>query len=132
MQAPINEMIQHAEQALANAYAPYSKFPVAACIMTPEGKLFSGCNVENASFPLGACAETSAIGAMVTAGYHHIAEIVIIAKNLAICPPCGGCRQRIAEFADAKTRIHLCNQGVIQKTFTLAELLPEVFELSLT
>lgn len=130
MQANAQKMIQQAGKVLANAYAPYSNFAVAACLITPDQQIFTGCNHENASYALTVCAETAAIAAMVTAGYTQISEIVVMAKNQVICPPCGACRQRIAEFAKPTTLVHLCNKSSVQKTYTIAELLPQAFALS--
>jgi cytidine deaminase len=129
MQAYINAMLQEAEKMLAHSYAPYSRFPVAACIITPDKQFFTGCNIENASYSLSMCAEASAIAAMVSAGQRRIKEIVVLAKNVSICPPCGACRQRISEFAAPTTLIHLAGDGIIQKTLTLGELLPHGFSL---
>ena len=103
----------------AKAYAPYSKFKVGAAIRTPSGMIFAGCNVENAAYPQGACAETGAIAAMIAGGEARIAEI--------LCTPCGGCRQRIREFAGPETPIHVAGVEGIRKSFTLAELLPYSF-----
>jgi cytidine deaminase len=87
-----------------------------------------GANIENISFPQGWCAEPTAIGAMIMGGGSRIEEIVVIAEKLPLCTPCGGCRQKIAEFASADTRIYLCDDQGVQKTVTMAELLPYAFE----
>ncbi len=81
------------------AYAPYSKFAVGAAIRTPSGAIYTGCNVENVSYPEGCCAETSAIAAMVAAGGRRIAEVVVMGGGERLCTPCGGCRQKLREFA---------------------------------
>jgi len=110
-----------------NAYAPYSHFRVGAAILTPEGEIFSGCNVENAAYPQGACAEAGAIAAMVVGGRRQIAEILVIGDGEGLCTPCGGCRQRIREFAGAQTPIHVAGLQGARASFTLDELLPVSF-----
>ena len=125
----INIMREKAILAMKNAHAPYSNFPVGACIRTEDDQFFTGCNVENISYPLGNCAESSAIAAMVLAGYKKIAEIVVVAEKLKVCPPCGGCRQRILEFSTENTLVHLCSMEKLEKTFTILELLPLAFTI---
>jgi cytidine deaminase len=125
----IYEMFKRAHEAMQHAYAPYSNFPVGVCIRTNDDQLFVGCNCENASYPLGWCAESSAIGAMVSAGYTVIKDIVIMAKKKAICPPCGGCRQRIKEFATADTKVYMGDKNNIHMIMTIQELLPLSFKL---
>ena len=117
-----------ASSAAANAYARYSKFCVGAAILSSSGNFYSGCNVENISYPLGTCAEAGAIAAMINGGDNKIAEILIYADSKALISPCGACRQRIAEFASADTKIHLADKSGIKKTFTLEELLPHNFK----
>jgi cytidine deaminase len=116
-----------ARAAHGRAYAPYSRFKVGAALRTPSGAIFSGCNVENAAYPQGACAEAGAIGAMALAGELRIAEILVIGDGEGLCTPCGGCRQRIREFADAATPIHVAGPDGVRATFTLGELLPHAF-----
>ncbi len=124
---PLTELFKAAREARENAYAPYSHFKVGAAILTPEGEIFSGCNVENAAYPEGACAEAGAIAAMARAGRRRIAEILVIGDGKGLCTPCGGCRQRIREFAEAATRIHVAGLGGVRASFTLDELLPHAF-----
>jgi cytidine deaminase len=116
-----------ASAAMERAYAPYSKFPVGAAILAGNGRIYSGCNVENAAYPNGNCAETSAIAAMVLDGAQQIREIAVIGGGDLLCTPCGGCRQRIREFAAADTKIHVCGPEGLRRTFTRDELLPESF-----
>ena len=123
----IDEMIAKAKAAQANAYAPYSKFRVGACIRTPSGRLFAGCNVENAAYPQGQCAEAGAIAAMAAAGESRIAEVVVIGDGDGLCTPCGGCRQRLNEFAPPSAPVHVCGPEGVRKTITLGELLPLSF-----
>jgi cytidine deaminase len=120
-------LIAAALAARANAYAPYSRFAVGAAIRAEDGTLHAGANVENAAYPQTQCAEATAIGAMVSAGGRRIAEMVVLAEGEALCTPCGGCRQRIREFADRDTPIHLCGPEGIRRTVTLGELLPLSF-----
>jgi len=121
-------LFEAAKAAMARAHAPYSRFPVGAAILGEGGGVHAGCNIENASFPEGWCAETSAIAGMVMAGERRIKEVAVVAERLPRITPCGGCRQRLAEFGTAATLVHLCdsNAGVIE-TVTLADLLPLAF-----
>jgi cytidine deaminase len=116
-----------ARAAQAHAYVPYSRFPVGAAALAPSGAIYSGCNVENAAYPEGGCAETAAIAALVLAGERRIVEILVVGDGEALCAPCGGCRQRIREFADARARIHVAGPEGVRATFTLEELLPHAF-----
>jgi cytidine deaminase len=109
------------------AYAPYSRFKVGAAIRTPSGAVHVGCNVENVAYPEGTCAEAGAIAAMVAAGETVIAEIAVIADSPDPVPPCGGCRQKIAEFAAQDVKVTLCTTDGKAKVMTVAELLPGVF-----
>lgn len=120
-------MISLALEALQRAYAPYSRFPVGAVVRAASGRLYAGCNVENAAYPEGCCAETAAISAMVMGGETKIIEVVILGRGETLITPCGGCRQRLREFADEKTLIHLCGPEGIRKTVTVGELLPLSF-----
>jgi cytidine deaminase len=124
---PLAALFAAARAAQANAYAPYSRFKVGAALTTPGGVVFSGGNVENAAYPEGVCAETSAISAMALAGERRIVEICVVGDGDGLCTPCGGCRQRIREFADARTIIHVAGPEGVRKTFKLADLLPESF-----
>jgi cytidine deaminase len=110
-----------------NAYAPYSKFQVGAAIQTQNGTIYSGGNVENASYPVGVCAEASAISAMVNAGERAISAIVVMGEGAELVTPCGACRQRIFEFSIATTRIHIAGPEGIRRSFCLEELLPHAF-----
>ncbi|WP_076719765.1 cytidine deaminase [Motiliproteus sp. MSK22-1] len=116
-----------AQQAMAKAYAPYSGFKVGAVIEGSNGKFYSGCNVENAAYPQGCCAEASAISAMVIDGETSISAITVIGAGDSLITPCGGCRQRIREFAKDQTPIHLCSSTGVEKTLTLGDLLPLSF-----
>jgi cytidine deaminase len=122
------DLYEAAKKAMALCHAPYSKFPVGAAIRAEDGKIYTGANIENLAFPEGWCAETTAISHMVMGGAKKIVEIAVIAEKLALCPPCGGCRQRIKEFAGPDTMIYLCDEAGVGKTMTMNELLPHSFE----
>mgnify|MGYP000902003840 FL=1 len=126
-----HELFEAAREAMAFAHAPYSKFPVGAAIRAEDGKIYKGANIENLSFPQGWCAEPSAISAMIMGGAKKITELAVIAEKLALCPPCGGCRQKIAEFSSADTKIYLCDEAGVQKVMTMDELLPFSFKTEL-
>jgi cytidine deaminase len=121
------ELFASAAAAQAKAYAPYSRFKVGAALRTQSGAVYSGCNVENAAYPQGSCAEAGAIAAMALDGERRIAEILVIGDGDALCTPCGGCRQRIREFADPSTLIHIAGPAGVRAKFTLEELLPQSF-----
>ncbi len=122
-----DDLFNAARAVMANAHAPHSKLSVGAAIRSASGAIYAGCNVENASYPEGCCAETGAIAAMVAAGETAIAEIAIVAGRMPLITPCGGCRQRLAEFAGPEAKIHLCDAAGIVRTVTLGELLPQAF-----
>ena len=111
----------------ANAYAPYSGFQVGAAIKSEEGKIFVGVNVENAAYPEGTCAEAGAIAAMIAAGHTRIKEAYVVADCSSPVPPCGGCRQKIAEFADQDVIVTLATIAGEEEKLTVSELLPGVF-----
>ena len=113
-----------AKAAMAKCYAPYSKFPVGAAIRTEDGRVFSGGNIEVASYPEGWCAETTALGHYVMGGGGTIVEIAVIAERMAKVTLCGGCRQRLAEFAGPTVKVYLCDETGVAQTTTMAELLP--------
>jgi len=115
------------KEAMSKAYVPYSNYPVGALIVTDNGNTYSGCNVENASYPLGNCAEASAIASMVIGGEKKIKTIYVMTKNDEGGIPCGGCRQRIREFSDTSTQIMMCSPDGVQQRINLSELLPNSF-----
>ncbi|MBD1204524.1 MAG: cytidine deaminase [Rhodobacteraceae bacterium] len=120
-------LLAAATEVREKAYAPYSRFKVGAALRTTGGTVHVGCNVENVAYPEGTCAEAGAIAAMVAGGETRIAEILVIADSPEPVPPCGGCRQKIAEFAGQEVRVTLCTTDGKQKVMTVAELLPGVF-----
>jgi cytidine deaminase len=121
-------LIEAALAARARAYAPYSRFPVGAALRTEEGAIHAGCNVENAAYPQGTCAEAGAIAAMVMAGHRRIAEIVVAGGGEVPCTPCGGCRQKIREFAAPDLMVRMVDPtGRLLLATTLDALLPHSF-----
>lgn len=121
------DLAEAARAVRENAYAPYSNFQVGAALRTPDGQVFTGCNVENVAYPEGTCAEAGAIAAMCAAGGREIAEVYVIADSPQPVPPCGGCRQKLAEFAAASVRVTLATVDGDEKVMTVAELLPGAF-----
>ena len=119
--------IAETKEAMNKAYVPYSNYQVGALIVTKNGNTYSGCNVENASYPLGNCAEAAAIASMVLAGEKYIRMIYVMTKNDEGGIPCGGCRQRIREFSDENTQIMMCSPDGVQQRINLSELLPNSF-----
>ncbi|MBI2785278.1 MAG: cytidine deaminase [Legionella longbeachae] len=124
----IAKMITQALETLPHSYAPYYKFHVACCIRTDKDNLYTGVNVENSSYSLGVCAETSAISAMIAGGEQRIRSVVVLAKNNLLCAPCGACRQRFFEFSTPDTIIHLCNKDSLLRSLSMNELLPLAFD----
>ena len=121
-------LVESARAVRENAHAPYSKFKVGAALRAASGKVYQGCNVENVAYPEGTCAEAGAIAAMVAGGDTQIAEIAVIADSPKPVSPCGGCRQKIAEFARPDVKVTLATtDGIVQET-TVAALLPGSFD----
>ena len=123
----MTDLLGAALAARDHAYAPYSGYRVGAALRDGEGRIHAGANVENAAYPLGICAEAAAIAAMIAQGGRVIAEVLVGAEGGALVTPCGGCRQRIREFAEPATPIHLAEPGGVRRTVTLAQLLPMSF-----
>jgi cytidine deaminase len=130
------ELLDLAQAVRLSAYVPYSRFMVGAAIRTVDGSLYVGANVENAAYPEGWCAETSAIGAMIAAGVagdgRRIASVTVVADRVdggIVCTPCGGCRQRLREFSSADTKISCVDPTGEGETFTMAHLLPAGFSM---
>ncbi len=110
-----------------NAYAPYSQFKVGAAVLSEGGTIYAGCNVENIAYPEGTCAEAGAIAAMVAAGETKLTEVFVVADSKQPVSPCGGCRQKLAEFGGADTKVTLANLDGARVEMTMAELLPGAF-----
>jgi cytidine deaminase len=121
------DLFETALRARANAHAPYSGFKVGAALRSSDGRVFAGCNVENVAYPEGTCAEAGAIAAMVAAGARDIAEVLVVADSDPPVTPCGGCRQRLAEFAAPGVPVILAGlAGELART-TVGGLLPGAF-----
>ncbi len=120
-------LLQAATDVRLRAYVPYSRFKVGAAILSVEGNIHRGCNVENVAYPEGTCAEAGAIAVMIAAGDSRISEVCVIADSPEPVPPCGGCRQKLAEFADQDVVVTLCTTDGKSKRMTVADLLPGVF-----
>ncbi|KNY21859.1 cytidine deaminase [Methylobacterium sp. ARG-1] len=123
----LTALFEAARAVRERAHAPYSRFRVGAALRDERGTIHAGCNVENAAYPVGTCAEAGAIAAMIAGGGRRIAEILVCGDGAGLVTPCGACRQRIREFAGPDTPIHAAGPDRIAKTFTLAALLPESF-----
>ena len=124
----MEDLIKAAVAARQKAHAPYSKFYVGAAMRDEHGQIHAGANIENAAYPQGWCAECSAIAHLVMSGSKRITEVAVLGNGDALCTPCGGCRQKIREFAAGDVKIHCCTEaGVLLKSFTLDELLPASF-----
>ena len=123
------KLLEAANLVKNNAYAKYSNYKVGASIYSEKKQIYSSCNVENVSFPCGTCAEAGAIAAMIAGGDRVIKEILITSSGNELVYPCGACLQRIAEFSDETTQIHLANETQIVRTYQLKDLLPQQFSL---
>jgi cytidine deaminase len=124
------DLLDQARAVRENAHAPYSNFKVGAALRSASGAVFTGCNVENVAYPEGTCAEAGAIAAMCAAGEYEIAEIAVIADSPTPVPPCGGCRQKIAEFANAAVPVTLATIGGEAQVTSVSALLPGAFDAS--
>ncbi|WP_163272274.1 cytidine deaminase [Chelativorans alearense] len=123
------ELFKSAKAAMGRAYAPYSRFPVGAALRTETGAVHAGCNIENASYPEGWCAETTALGHMIMAGGGKVAEIAVVAEKMPKIMPCGGCRQRLSEFVTADAKLHLCDLDGVVETVPFSAVFPRAFGL---
>lgn len=124
---PSTELKNAARAVRENAHAPYSRFKVGAAILSASGKVFAGCNVENVAYPEGTCAEAGAIAAMVAAGETRLTEVYVVADSPNPVPPCGGCRQKLAEFGDGAVPVTMATTDGAERATTLGELLPGAF-----
>lgn len=125
---PPADLLAQARRLRRHAYAPYSRFKVGAALRAADGSIWAGCNVENAAYPQGWCAEASAIAALVGAGHRRIVEALVIGSSPRPCAPCGGCRQKLLEFATADLPVHICTASGRHQTVQLGALLPHAFE----
>ena len=120
-------LLQAATEVRENAYAPYSRFKVGAAVLGANGTIYRGCNVENVAYPEGTCAEAGAIAAMIASGETRLTEVVVIADSPSPVPPCGGCRQKLAEFGDRSVKVTLCTTDGGHFETTIGDLLPGAF-----
>ena len=127
MDAVTQALYDAAQKVRKHAHVPYSNFPVGAAILADDGNVYAGCNVENAAYPQGCCAEASAISAMVGNGARKIHRIFVIGDGVDPVTPCGGCRQRIREFATSETVIICTGVDGDPKSYTMNEILPDSF-----
>jgi len=123
------ELFTAAKAAMERAYAPYSRFPVGAALRCDNGQIHAGCNIENASYPEGWCAETTALGHMVMAGGKRVSEVAVVAEKMPKIMPCGGCRQRLSEFVTADAKLHLCDVNGVIETVSFASVFPRAFDM---
>lgn len=123
----IDRLFDAARAVRARAYVPYSGYKVGAALLDAEGRIHAAANVENAAYPQSQCAEASAIGVMIAAGGRRIRAVVVVAEGEHLVTPCGGCRQRLREFAPADVVVHVGNETRLLGHFTMAELLPHAF-----
>lgn len=121
------QLIEAAKKAYKNAYAPYSKFSVGSAAVAKSGKLYSGCNVENASYGLTMCAERNCIGQAVVNGDKEFKALVIYTEIDTLTPPCGACRQVISEFLEPDAYVTACNHLGNERSWQVKELLPDSF-----
>ena len=119
-----------ANDVLRNAHVPYSNFRVGVSIRSITNKYYVGCNVENAAYPQGVCAEASAISAMVAGGCKLISEVLVVSEGNKLVVPCGGCRQKLLEFSNSDTRVLLATTLKIEKNLSIDDLLPFSFDKS--
>ena len=127
MRADVQELFDAAVAVQAHAHVPYSHFRVGAAVRSATGRVYVGCNVENAAYPQGWCAEASAIAAMVSAGERELAVVLTVADGDMLSTCCGGCRQKIREFATAATVIHSAGPEGVRRSYSMEELLPDSF-----
>ena len=123
----VESLLTAARSARERAHAPYSSFHVGAAVLDEQGRIHAGCNVENAAYPLGTCAEANAIASFVLAGGKRLAAILVLGEGERLVAPCGGCRQRMREFADPDTPILVADPRHVRAEFTLEQLLPHSF-----
>lgn len=124
---PWEALFEAAQTAQGRAHAPYSKFPVGAAILGDDGRIYAGCNVENASYGLGVCAERNAIGRAVVEGAKKVIAVAIVANAARPTPPCGACRQVISEFAEPSVPVRYRSPAGKEGRYTVGELLPDAF-----
>ncbi|MGZ5179914.1 MAG: cytidine deaminase [Ramlibacter sp.] len=126
-EAVLAQLVQAARAARAQAYAPYSRFAVGAAVLDAEGRIHAGCNVENAAYPQGTCAEAGALAAMVLAGGRQVRAVAVVGEGDAPVTPCGGCRQKLREFAGPDVSVVVADMQRERGRHTMGQLLPDSF-----
>lgn len=126
-EAQLAQLLSAARVAQKQAYAPYSKYHVGAAVLDDQGRIHPGCNVENAAYPQGVCAEAGALSAMVLAGSTRVRAVLVVGSGGQWVTPCGGCRQKLREFCTPDTPIHTASETAMGPTYTLEQLLPQSF-----
>ena len=126
-QQVLADLLTAATAARERAHAPYSRFKVGAALLDEQGRIHAGCNVENAAYPQGACAEAGALSALVLAGGRRLQAVLVVGEGAAPCTPCGGCRQRLREFGTDDLPVLVADPSGLRVRFTLGELLPASF-----
>jgi cytidine deaminase len=124
---PIDPMLGAARAVREHAHAPYSRFLVGAALLDEQGRIHAGCNVENAAYPQGICAEAGALAQLVAAGGKRVSAVVVVGEGPRLTTPCGGCRQKLREFASDDTPVIVADLQQLRAQFTLGELLPHSF-----
>ena len=122
-----DDLLEAARAARAYAHAPYSRFAVGAALQDEQGRIHAGCNVENAAYPQGLCAEAVALGHLVLAGGRRITAVAVVGEGAGLVTPCGGCRQKLREFAADAVPVVVGDMTTLRARFTLGELLPASF-----
>jgi cytidine deaminase len=127
LEAAWPQLLQAARDVRSRAYAPYSGFSVGAALLDEHGRVHAGANVENAAYPQGLCAEASALAHLASAGGRRVLAVVVVGEAAEPVTPCGGCRQKLREFASSDAPIHVADMKQVRARFTLGELLPASF-----
>ncbi|MDH4060090.1 MAG: cytidine deaminase [Aquincola sp.] len=122
-----SELLAAARAVREHAHAPYSRFKVGAALLDEQGRIHAGCNVENAAYPQGTCAEAGAVAALVAAGGSRVMAAVVVGEGPRLVTPCGGCRQKLREFATEDATVVVADLNAVRARFTLGELLPSSF-----
>ena len=123
----VERLLEAARAAQSRAHAPYSRFRVGAAVLDESGQVHAGCNVENAAYPQGTCAETNAFGALIASGSKRVVALLVLGDGDNLVTPCGGCRQRLRELAAPETPVLVAGPAGVRATFTLEQLLPHSF-----
>jgi cytidine deaminase len=124
---PLTGLLDAARTVRERAHAPYSRYRVGAALLDEQGRIHAGCNIENAAYPQGLCAEAAALAHLVAAGGRSVRAVVVVGEGAQPCTPCGGCRQKLREFASDDVPVIVADAGTVRARYTLGELLPHSF-----